>query len=166
MGPLSAPRLSCCKQALGKNLLKVRCISTICISNHTRPIPAATIPSLFYLLLVKYPRHFWHPLLAPLAPEFPFWRQIAWVIQCPCHDISKIIHRRCTDFQDTASACGAELSVQSCATPVICFVYGRLFRLGSIGEGGDWDFCCQSECCSEKFLAILAVAERSAGIVW
>lgn len=134
-------------KALGKNRLKGSLL------NHTRPNPAATIPSLFYLLLVEYPRYFWHPLLAPLAPKFPLWRQIARVIQCPCHDISKVLHRRCTDFQDTASACGAKFSVESCATPVICFVYGRFFGLGSIGEGGHRDFCCQSECCSEEFLA-------------
>lgn len=75
--------------------------------------------------------------------------------------------------------------MQGCATPVIRFVDCGLFGLGSIAEGGDWDFGCQSECCSEEFLveilaseylkkieevaihlAILTVAERSAGVVW
>ena len=109
--------------------------------------------SIFYFLLVKYTRNFWHPFLAPLAPELPFWRHITWVVQRPCHDVSKVLHGRRTDFQNTASTRWAELSVQKCATSIICFVYSRLFGLGSIGEGRDGDFCRQSECCSEEFLA-------------
>ena len=112
--------------------------------------------SLFNFLLVEYTRNFWHPLLAPLAPELPFRRQIARVVQCPCHDVSKVLHGRCTYFQNTASASWTELSVQKCTTPVICFVYCGLFGLRGIGEGGDWDFGCQSECRSEEFLGYLS----------
>ena len=113
----------------------------------------ATTPSLFYLLLVKYTWHFWHPLLAPLAPKLPFGWQITGVIQRPRHDISKVFHRRRTNFQDSAPTCGAELPMQSGTTPIICFVYGRFFGLGSITEGGDRDFRRQSECRAEEFLA-------------
>lgn len=150
-------RLPCYREvpkAVGKNG-KVHSVSLIGVlfNDHAGSTLAAGATSFFYLLLVKYTRHFWHPLLAPLAPEFPFRRQVARVIQRPRHDISKVLHRRCTDFQNPASACRAELAVQSCATPVICFVNGRLFGLGSIAEGRNWNLCCQSKRCSEEFLA-------------
>ena len=107
------------------------------------------------------------------------------MVQCPRHNIPKVLHRRCTHLQDTAAARRTEFSVQRCAAPIICFVDGGLLGFGSIRERGDWDFGCQSERRSEEFLvgflesedsrqnvqaatylAVLAVAEGSAGIIW
>ena len=107
------------------------------------------------------------------------------MVQCPRHNIPKVLHRRCSHFQNPASARRTELSVKCRAAPIVCFVDRGLLGFGSIGEGGNWDFGCQTERRSEEFLvgflesedsrqhvqagtylAILAVAERSAGIIW
>ena len=75
------------------------------------------------------------------------------MVQGSRHNIPKILHRRCAHFQNSAAAGRAELPVENCAATVIRFVDRGLFGLRGIGEGGDWDFGCQSECRTEEFLS-------------
>ena len=86
----------------------------------------------FNLLLVEYVWHLWHPLLPPLAPELPFRRQIARMVQCPRHNIPEVLHRRCTHFQYTASTRRTEFPVKCCAATIVCFVDRGLLGFGSI----------------------------------
>ena len=102
---------------------------------------------------MKYSRYLGHPFLPSAAEEFSFRWQIAWTIQCSCHDISKILHRRLTNLQNPTAACRTELSMQHGTATIVGFMYSGLLRVRSVRERRHWNFCREAESCPEEFLS-------------
>ena len=113
----------------------------------------APLPSFLDLLLMKYSRYLGHPFFPSAAEELSLRWQIAWTVQCSCHDISKILHRRLTNLQNPAAACRTELSMQHGTATIVGFMYSGLLRVGSVRERRHWNFCCEAESCAEEFLS-------------
>lgn len=111
-------------------------------------------------------RHLRHPLLAVGAPEFPFWRQLAWLVQRAGHDVSKMVFSTFSELQDPASASRTEFAMQEGAAAIVGFVNSGLgSRSRGVGKGFHRDLGCQAKRCAEEFLTVLAMAQRGACII-
>ena len=106
-----------------------------------------------------------HPLLPSSTPELALGRQRAHVIQSSRHDIPELVHGPLPHLQDPTTACPAEFSVKLHPTAIVGFVDRGFDTVLCVGKSWERHFCGETEGGAEEFLAIEAVAERSAQVV-